>query len=83
MNPLIGLAFLATVLSLHSVAGAAQAAPIGPSPAVFTFDHNNPLVQQVHRRPWSHCHSTYGYPYCHGNYLGHLPHHGRQWAPRA
>lgn len=62
------LTVCALAVATCSVAGSVQAAPMGPGSARVGSEANG-LLEQVHRRPWSHCHSTPGYPYCHSNYL--------------
>lgn len=70
MIRLIAARFLAMAFSIYVVAGSTQCAPMGPGSALLGAYQSEPLVQQIHRRPWSHCHSAYGYPYCHSNYRG-------------
>lgn len=52
-----------------SFGGAANAAPVGPIGKALATEQMN--LQQVHYRPYRHCHRRYGRRWCHGGYRRH------------
>ncbi|WP_139247811.1 hypothetical protein [Hyphomicrobium sp. CS1GBMeth3] len=60
--------FIAVALAAASLSfgGAANAAPVGPIGKALATEQIN--LEQVHYRPYRHCHRRYGRRFCHGGY---------------